>query len=77
MPWMPELTEHEVVVLRLLARGRTYREIAEVLKVRPEVAGKLVSRMQIMLRAKTVAHAVAIGYETGILAPKRDGAGGG
>ncbi|MBT2401672.1 hypothetical protein [Streptomyces sp. ISL-100] len=37
--WTPQLTEHEIVILRLLARGRTHVEVAALLKVRPETAG--------------------------------------
>ena len=76
MPWNPQLTEHETAVLRLLARGHTHTEVAKILGVRPDIAGQLISRVRIVLRARTVAHAVAIGYETGILALKSDAAEG-
>lgn len=69
MTWTlhPQLTEHEIAVLRLLARGRPYLQIASLLKVSPETAGTLIARMRSRLGAHTNAHAVAIGYETGIL----------
>ncbi|MCZ1013994.1 hypothetical protein [Streptomyces noursei] len=73
MPWNPQLTEHETAVLRLLARGHTHAEIAGMLRVRPETLGELIYQVRISLRARTTAHAVAVGYETGILVP---GAGG-
>lgn len=69
MSWTPHLTEHEAAVLRLLARGHTHTEIAEMLRIRPKVAGSLIHQMRISLRARTTPHAVAIGYETGILEP--------
>ncbi|MFH8886574.1 hypothetical protein [Streptomyces californicus] len=62
----------ELAALRLLAQGRTEVEIARVLGVRPETAGRLLYRARILLQARTLPHAVARGYETGLL-PSNDG----
>lgn len=61
------LTDHELVALRLLARGHTHTQIASLLKIRPETAGRLLHRVRTVLRANTLPHAVAIAYATGIL----------
>ncbi|MFJ8406399.1 hypothetical protein ACIQ9K_38990 [Streptomyces microflavus] len=62
-------TEHELAALRLLAQGRTQVEIARTLRIRPETVGRLLNRARILLRARTLPHAVARGYETGLLGP--------
>ncbi|MEV6547959.1 hypothetical protein AB0M57_04525 [Streptomyces sp. NPDC051597] len=71
MTWQPPLTDHELAALRLLARGLRHTEIASTLGVRPQTAGRLLYRAQIGLRARTRAHAVARGYETGLIQPSR------
>ncbi|MEU0103602.1 hypothetical protein [Streptomyces sp. NPDC006267] len=68
-------TEHELAALRLLARGCTQVEIAQTLRIRPETAGWLLNRARILLRARTLPHTVARGYETGLLSPPLHGAG--
>ncbi|MGW6639839.1 hypothetical protein ACWGIT_20295 [Streptomyces cyaneofuscatus] len=68
-------TEHELAALRLLAQGRTQVEIAQLLRIRPETAGRLLNRARILLRARTLPHTVARGYETGLLGPAPHGAG--
>ncbi|MFD7341880.1 hypothetical protein ACFV98_38820 [Streptomyces violascens] len=72
--WGPQLTEHEAAVLHLLARGYLYTEIATALRVRSQTVGLLVARLRGVLRARTAAHAVAVGYETELL-PVRPRAG--
>ncbi|MFG2142603.1 hypothetical protein ACGFRG_00130 [Streptomyces sp. NPDC048696] len=69
MRWQPQLTEHETIALRLLARGLHHTEIAMALGVRPETAGRLLHRAQGGLRARTLPHTVARGYETGLIQP--------
>ncbi|MFH9125534.1 hypothetical protein [Streptomyces globisporus] len=63
------ITEHELAALRLLAQGRTQVEIARTLRIRPETVGRLLNRARILLRARTLPHAVARGYEAGLLGP--------
>ncbi|MFD3880335.1 helix-turn-helix domain-containing protein [Streptomyces microflavus] len=63
------ITEHELAALRLLAQGRTQVEIARTLRIRPETVSRLLNRARILLRARTLPHAVARGYETGLLGP--------
>ena len=67
MTWQPELTEHELTALRLLARGHTHTDIARLLNVRPETAGQLLNMVRLRLRARTLPHAVAVAYEVGLL----------
>ncbi|MFI5905419.1 response regulator transcription factor [Streptomyces cyaneofuscatus] len=70
-------TEHELAVLRLLAQGRTQVEIAKALRIQPETVGRLLNRARILLRARTLPHAVARGYETGLLSPPAHNHGAG
>jgi DNA-binding CsgD family transcriptional regulator len=67
----PELTDHELLALRLLAGGLTHTRIAALLTVKPETAGLLLHRAQIKLGARTLPHTVARGYETGLLGAER------
>ncbi|MYS32930.1 P-loop ATPase family protein [Streptomyces sp. KhCrAH-43] len=64
--------DSELAALRLLAQGRTEVEIAQSLSVRPETAGRLLYRARILLRGRTLPHAIACGYETGLLQPSAD-----
>ncbi|MEU3707990.1 helix-turn-helix domain-containing protein, partial [Streptomyces anulatus] len=61
------LTGHELAVLRLFARGRRQVEIAQALRISPETAGRLLHRARAVLRARTLAHAVALGGDLGLL----------
>ncbi|MFD0039958.1 hypothetical protein ACFVIZ_20270 [Streptomyces anulatus] len=61
------LTDHELAALRLFARGHRQVEIAEALRIRPETVGRLLHRARVVLRARTLAHAVALGGESGLL----------
>lgn len=61
------LTGHELAALRLFARGRRQVEIAEALRISPETVGRLLYRARVVLRARTLAHAVALGGESGLL----------
>ncbi|MDP9954145.1 MULTISPECIES: hypothetical protein [Streptomyces] len=62
----------ELTALRLLAQGRTEIEIAQTLGVRPEAAGRLLYRARCLLQARTLPHAVARAYETGLLQQEAD-----
>ncbi|MCM2431070.1 hypothetical protein LNW73_35570 [Streptomyces sp. RKAG337] len=69
--WQPELTDHQLLALRLLARGHTHTQIAVILRVKPETAGQLIHGVRTALRARTLPHAVAIGSEIGLLGQPR------
>ncbi|MFE9413908.1 hypothetical protein ACFYN0_34760 [Streptomyces sp. NPDC006704] len=69
MRWQPSLTVHELAALRLLARGLHHTEIATALGVRPETAGRLLHGARGALRARTLPHAVARAYDTGLIEP--------
>ncbi|MDX2915699.1 MULTISPECIES: RapZ C-terminal domain-containing protein [Streptomyces] len=71
--WHPQLTEHELTALRLLASGQHHLEVAKELKVQPETAGRLLHRAQIHLRARTLYEAVAQGCALGIIDPEPPG----
>ncbi|MEV7275114.1 hypothetical protein ACIQIG_33795 [Streptomyces bacillaris] len=61
------LSGPELAALGLLADGLTHMQIAAELGVRPETAGRLLHRAQIVLRARTLPHAVALAYKAGVL----------
>ncbi|MFJ1787256.1 LuxR C-terminal-related transcriptional regulator [Streptomyces anulatus] len=62
------LSDHELAVLRLSARGHRQVEIAEALRISPETVGRLLHhRTRVVLRARTLAHAVALGGQSGLL----------
>ncbi|MFB7852827.1 hypothetical protein ACFC34_38240 [Streptomyces sp. NPDC056053] len=65
----PQLTNHELTALRLLAYGRHHSEIARELGVRPETAGQLLHRARTALHARTLSEAVARGCSLGIIPP--------
>ncbi|MFG2211980.1 LuxR C-terminal-related transcriptional regulator [Streptomyces sp. NPDC048638] len=69
MTWQPQLTQHELAALQLLAAGLHHVEIAKRLHVSPTTAGQLLYGAQISLHARTLPHTIARGYETGILHP--------
>ncbi|WP_444971900.1 hypothetical protein [Streptomyces sp. SAI-25] len=50
-----------------MADGLTHMQIAAELGVRPETAGRLLHRAQVVLRARTLPHAVALAYKAGVL----------
>ncbi|MFB7707943.1 LuxR C-terminal-related transcriptional regulator [Streptomyces sp. NPDC056105] len=73
---MTTLTAREVEVLRLIAAGFTYEEIAEQLDIGIGGAKGTSSRMMMRLGALNAPHAVLLGVQAGILegrAKKRPG----
>jgi DNA-binding NarL/FixJ family response regulator len=63
------LTERELEVLRLLARGHSNREIARELVISELTAKTHVSRILTKLNLLTRVHAVVFAYETGLVTP--------
>ena len=63
------LTERELEVLRLLARGHSNREIARELYISELTAKTHVSRILTKLNLLTRVHAVVFAYETGLVTP--------
>ena len=61
------LTERELDVLRLLARGRTNREIGQALYMSPKTASVHVSRILSKLGVKTRTEAAGTAYSLGLL----------
>lgn len=57
--------EHQV--LGLIARGRSNREIGDALGISEHTAKTYVSRLMAKLGARDRAHAVALGYQAGLL----------
>jgi DNA-binding NarL/FixJ family response regulator len=66
------LTERELEVLRLLARGHSNREIAGELVISDLTAKTHVSRILTKLDLVSRVHAVVFAYETGLVTPGTD-----
>ena len=64
------LTEREVEVLRLVARGLSNQEIGDELFVSPATAKTHVSRLLMKLAARDRAQLIVIAYETGLVEPR-------
>lgn len=69
---VPALTARESDVLRLLARGRTNRQIGEELFITGKTASVHVSNILAKLGASGRTEAVAIAYREGLVEPPRD-----
>ena len=63
------LTERELEVLVLVARGRSNQEIAADLFISPHTAKTHVNRTMTKLHAHDRAQLVIVAYETGLLTP--------
>ena len=70
------LTRPEVQVLTLLARGRSYAEIAEELSLSVDAIKSRLKRMYAKLEAANGAHAVSIGIGMRLVLPENPIAGG-
>ncbi|MFF5882666.1 ATP-binding protein [Streptomyces sp. NPDC014603] len=70
------LTAREREVLRLLARGRSNRQIGEELFISGKTASVHVSNILAKLGAAGRTEAVAIAHRTGLVAPESEGSGG-
>lgn len=61
------LTAHQVRCLAMLADGLTAPQIAAHLHITPRAAASHIELLRERLNARNAAHAVAIGYRTGLL----------
>ena len=68
-PELDSLTDREVEVLTLVARGWSNAEIAESLFVTPATAKTHVSRLLTKLDARDRAQLIVIAYESGLVSP--------
>ncbi|MFB2585177.1 response regulator transcription factor [Herbiconiux liukaitaii] len=68
-PALSHLTDREVEVLSLVARGRSNQEIADELVISPHTAKTHVNRIMTKLYAHDRAQLVITAYESGLVAP--------
>lgn len=73
-PELSALTDREVEVLTLVARGMSNQEIGEALYVTPATAKTHVSRLLMKLGARDRTQLVVMAYESGLVTPRRPGA---
>ena len=65
----PKLTDREMEVLKLVAKGMNNREIARELFISPLTAKTHVSRAMVKLGARDRAQLVVFAYESGLARP--------
>lgn len=70
---LSELTERELEVLRLIARGRSNAEIAEELVLSPATVKTHINRIFGKLDLRERAQAVVLAYESGLVNPGQSG----
>ncbi len=70
-PALDTLTDREVEVLELVARGLSNAEIAKRLFVSPATAKTHVARLLMKLDARDRAQLIIVAYETGLVTPQR------
>jgi DNA-binding NarL/FixJ family response regulator len=70
-PALSDLTERELEVLMLVARGRTNAEIAQDLFVTPATVKTHVSRLLMKLGSRDRAQLVVVAYESGLVTAQR------
>jgi DNA-binding NarL/FixJ family response regulator len=69
-PALDSLTEREVEVLTLVAKGLSNAEIAQRLYVSPATAKTHLARLLMKLQARDRAQLIIIAYETGLVSPR-------
>ncbi|SMC92981.1 response regulator [Kibdelosporangium aridum] len=66
---LPELSEQDSRLLRLIAKGRTNAEIAAELDLTPATVKTYVSRLFTKINARDRTQAVVLAYESGLVRP--------
>ena len=70
VPALGSLTQREVEVLALVARGLSNAEIAQQLYVSPATAKTHVARLLMKLDARDRAQLIIVAYESGLIEPR-------
>jgi two-component system response regulator NreC len=65
-----ELTDRERDVLRFFARGHTYQEIGEKLKISSKTVGSYLQRIREKARAKTRSDLITLALKEGLITEK-------
>jgi DNA-binding NarL/FixJ family response regulator len=68
-PQLDGLTDREVQVLTLLARGWSNKEVADRLYITPATTKSHVSRLLMKLGARDRAQLIVVAYEVGLVSP--------
>jgi DNA-binding NarL/FixJ family response regulator len=66
---LPDLSEQDTLLLKLVAQGRTNNEIATDLDLRPATVKTYVSRLFARIGARDRTQAVVLAYESGLIRP--------
>ncbi|WP_243395682.1 response regulator transcription factor [Sphingomonas oleivorans] len=68
IPETPHLTERELLVLALVSKGYSAKEVAQELRIAPRTVEKHIDHVRLKIRARNRTHMVAQAISRGLLA---------